>query len=103
MEGRQVITLTARWGPWKHHNDRTNQDVTVEPTPGRDRPIVIQCSSKATAENLSTVFRRIGCDVELAELQHIPGCNMWHHQGGDYDRDCPACMTLAAQDQGKPS
>jgi hypothetical protein len=30
--------------------------------------------------------------------EHISGCTMWHHQGGDYDRDCPACMTLAAND-----
>lgn len=33
--------------------------------------------------------------------EHIPGCQMWHHQGGDYDRDCPACMALAAAEQGK--
>lgn len=30
---------------------------------------------------------------------HIDGCDMWHHQGGDYDRDCPACMDLAADDE----
>lgn len=59
-----MITLTARWGPWKHHNDRTNQDVTVEPTPGRD-PIVVQCSSPNTADALRVVFQRIGCTVEL--------------------------------------
>jgi len=33
---------------------------------------------------------------------HDPGCSCWHHQGGDYDRDCAACMALAAIEQGKP-
>ncbi|QFP94696.1 hypothetical protein I5G59_gp76 [Mycobacterium phage LilMcDreamy] len=33
------------------------------------------------------------------DAEHIDGCSMWHHQGGDYDRDCPACMTLAEEDQ----
>ena len=61
-----MITLTARWGPWKHHNDRTKQDVVVEPTPGRD-PIVVQCSSQSTAAELGAVFRHIGCTVELEE------------------------------------
>lgn len=30
---------------------------------------------------------------------HIPGCSAWHHQGGDADRDCPACMALMAAEQ----
>lgn len=33
---------------------------------------------------------------------HIPGCNMWHYQGGDYDRDCDACMEMAGEDQRHP-
>lgn len=33
------------------------------------------------------------------DAEHVDGCSMWHHQGGDYDRDCPACMALCAEDQ----
>lgn len=37
--------------------------------------------------------------LRAATVPHIEGCAMWHHQGGDYDRDCASCMDLAAVDQ----
>jgi hypothetical protein len=38
-------------------------------------------------------------NLRVATVPHIEGCSMWHHQGGDYDRDCATCMDLATVDQ----
>lgn len=62
-----MITLTARWGPWKHYDERTKRDVIIEPTPGRDRPIVVKCSNQSLAKEISLVFKRIGLEVESEE------------------------------------
>lgn len=37
--------------------------------------------------------------VNPDDAEHDDGCSMWHHQGGDYDRDCAACMALCAEAQ----
>jgi hypothetical protein len=41
------------------------------------------------------------CPDCLAAQKHIPGCQMNHHQGGDYDRDCEACMILNRIEQDR--
>jgi rhodanese-related sulfurtransferase len=52
-----MITLTATWTEWKAG------DKIVKPTPGRDRPIVVTCSTPFTAAILTGVLTRLGCDV----------------------------------------
>lgn len=33
------------------------------------------------------------------QAEHDDGCMMWHPQGGDYDRDCPGCMSMLIIDR----
>ena len=54
------------------------------------------------------VRAQLAAAIAGTSTKHNDECSMWHHQGGDYDRDCEACihacmharMHLAAVDQG---
>lgn len=52
-----------------------------------------------SAPTPSQVQAAYEASVRATTVPHIEGCSMWHHQGGDYDRDCPSCMDLATVDQ----
>jgi hypothetical protein len=57
-----MITVTAVWGDWEF-NERPSSNRTVHPTPGRNRPLVIQCSTPFTAGVLKDAFTKLGCSV----------------------------------------
>jgi hypothetical protein len=59
-----MITLTATWGDWEFA-ERPPGKKTVHPTPGRDRPIIVECSSPFTAGVLKGIFNRLGMDVTI--------------------------------------
>jgi hypothetical protein len=61
-----MITLTAVWTDWEQPQaDGTTK--TVHPTPGRDRPLVVTCSTPFTAAALIGVLTRLGCTITREE------------------------------------
>ena len=57
-----MITVTATWTDWEF-SERPASNRTVHPTPDRDRPLVVECSTPFTAGVLKGVFERLGCRV----------------------------------------
>jgi len=57
-----MITVTAVWSDWTFP-ERPANNRTVHPTAGRDRPLVVQCSSPFTASIVAGIFERLGCTV----------------------------------------
>jgi len=63
-----MVTVTARWTDWKFDNRGEQfQDKMIHPTPGRDRPLVVECSSWYTAGIIADILHRIGCTIEKEE------------------------------------
>jgi rhodanese-related sulfurtransferase len=57
-----MITVTAHWSDWQF-SERPANNKTVHPTPGRDRPLVVHCTSPYTAAVITEAFTKIGCTV----------------------------------------
>ena len=60
-----MVTVTAVWSDWM--SGQGSDARLVRPTPGRDRPIVVRCSSAFTAAIIAGVFDRLGCTTTREE------------------------------------
>ena len=64
-----MIRVTAVWTDWVYdQRSRAFKEQTIHPTPGRDRPLVVDCSSPFTAGVMAGIFKRLGCNVEQEEI-----------------------------------
>lgn len=61
-----MSTVTAVWTDWEFEGrDPIFKEKVIHPTPGRDRPLVVECSSPFTATIMAGIFKRLGCTVEV--------------------------------------